>query len=103
MYRFKKPLPASWFSRNMGFKPAILCFSLVCIALISGASIPADAQLITGTPPFGSFSGGPFDTVNLANLDVHFAIPILNNGGRGLPFSYALTYDSLVWTPTTQT
>jgi hypothetical protein len=27
------------------------------------------AQVQTGTPPFGSFSGGPFDTVNNANLD----------------------------------
>ena len=29
-------------------------------------------QVATGTPPFGSFGGGPFDTVNLATLNVYF-------------------------------
>jgi YD repeat-containing protein len=56
-------------------------------------------QPATGLPPFGSFSGGPFDVVNNANLNVHFQIPIVNKAGRGLPFSYALTYDSSVWYP----
>jgi hypothetical protein len=53
----------------------------------------------TGTPPFGSFAGGPFDTVNLGNLNVHFVVPVLNKAGRGLPFSYNLSYDSSVWYP----
>ena len=64
--------------------PGALLLSL----LISGV---AYAQVQTGTPPFGSFSGGPFDTVNNANLDVHFAIPIVNKAGRGLPFYYLTT------------
>ena len=56
-------------------------------------------QVTTGTPPFGTFGGGPFDTVNLANLNVHFAIPVVNKAGRGIPFTYTLSYDSSIWTP----
>ena len=41
----------------------------------------------------------PFDTVNLANLNVHFTIPVLNKAGRGTGFSYNLSYDNSVWTP----
>jgi hypothetical protein len=59
----------------------------------------ASAQVATGTPPFGSFGGGPFDTVNLGNLNVHFAIPMLNKAGRGMSFTYNLSYDGSVWTP----
>ena len=61
----------------------------------------APAQVATGTPPNGSFGGGPFDIVNLGNLNVHFAIPVLNKAGRGTPFSYTLDYDSSVWFPVT--
>jgi RHS repeat-associated protein len=63
-------------------------------------SLRAPAQVATGTPPFGSFSGGPFDNVNNANLNVHFAIPVVQKAGRGLPFNYVLSYDSSVWVPT---
>src|ERR1700691_3345590 len=59
------------------------------------------SQVATGTPPLGSFGGGPFDTVNLGNLNVHFAVPVLNKAGRGTPFSYSLGYDSSVWYPVT--
>jgi len=58
----------------------------------------ARAQVATGTPPFGSFSGGP-DIVNNANLNVHITVPVLNKAGRGLPFSYVLSYDSSIWYP----
>ena len=57
------------------------------------------AQPATGLPPFGSFSGGTFDTINNGNLNVYFQIPIVNKAGRGLPFTYTLTYDSSVWSP----
>ncbi len=56
-------------------------------------------QVTTGLPPFGSFSGGPFDTVNNANLNVHFEIPVIVKPGRGLPFFYLLGNDSAVWYP----
>ena len=58
-------------------------------------------QVATGTPSFGSFGGGPFDVVNLGNLNVHIAIPILHKAGRGIPFTYDLRYESSVWTPLT--
>jgi len=59
----------------------------------------ATAQVSTGTPPFGSFGGGPFDRANLGNFNVHFAIPVLHKAGRGLPFNYDIAYDNSVWTP----
>src|SRR5260370_6792839 len=66
------------------------------VVLLTGV---APAQVATGAPPFGSFGGGPFDTVNLGNLNVHFAIPVLHKAGRGMPFTYDLSYDSSIWTP----
>lgn len=59
------------------------------------------AQVSTGSPAFGSFGGGPFDTVNLGNLNLHFSIPVLHKAGRGMSFTYDLSYDSSVWTPLT--
>src|SRR5262249_48140136 len=51
-----------------------------------------------GTTKFGSFGGGPFDAVNLGNLNVHFSIPVRHKAGRGMPFTYDVVYDSSVWT-----
>ena len=68
-----------------------LAFILCCTAI---AQQPA-----TGLPPFASFGGGPFDSVDLANLDVHFSVPVFGRAGRGIPFNYALGYDSLAWVP----
>ena len=58
------------------------------------------SQVATGVPPFSSAGGGPFDTVNLGNLDVHFIVPIMNKAGRGMAFDYSVSYDSSVWLPT---
>jgi RHS repeat-associated protein len=73
------------------------------LLFVALAVIPtiSSSQVSTGTPPFSSFGGGPFDTVNLGNLNVHFAISVLNKAGRGSPFSYSLGYDSSVWSPAT--
>lgn len=56
------------------------------------------AQVPTGTPPFGSFSGGP-DVINLGNLNAHLDVPVLHRAGRGTDFSYDLSYDTSVWYP----
>jgi RHS repeat-associated protein len=72
---------------------------VVLLASLLGTSYSV-GQVATGKPPFGSFGGGPFDTVNLANLNAHFEIPILSKAGRGMPFTYTLSYDSAVWYPT---
>jgi hypothetical protein len=66
------------------------------LAIFSSATF---AQVTTGTPPFGSFGGGPADTINLANLNVHLTIPVLNKPGRGIPFVYNITYDNSIWYP----
>jgi RHS repeat-associated protein len=63
-----------------------------------GVSV-ASAQVTTGTPPFGSFSGGP-DVVNNANLNAHWTFPIIHKPGRGTDFDFALGYDTSVWFPT---
>jgi RHS repeat-associated protein len=57
-------------------------------------------QVQTGTPPFGSFAGGP-DVINLGSLNAHIDVSVMNKPGRGLNFTYDLTYDSSVWYPVT--
>lgn len=75
----------------------------VCIALFGlmlAASAPAAlGQVTTGTYPYGTFSNKGFDTINVGNLNVHFSIPVINKAGRGMPFTYNLSYDSSVWIP----
>lgn len=39
--------------------------------------------------------------MNLGNLNVHFSIPIVSKAGRGMPFTYLLSYDSSIWTQVT--
>jgi RHS repeat-associated protein len=68
-------------------------------ALTLLAAQAASAQVATGFPPFSSLSGGSFETINNANLNVHLSIPVLSKPGRGMPYSYALNYDGSVWTP----
>ena len=70
---------------------------LVLAALLLTMTGIASAQVPTGTPPFGSFGGGPVDTIDLANLNVHFSIPTLSKAGRGLSFTYPLSYDTSIW------
>lgn len=77
--------------------PAKRCALLLALTF----PVVAAAQVATGTPAFGSFGGGPFDIVNLGNLNVHFSIPIIDKAGRGMPFTYNLAYDSSVWYPST--
>src|SRR5581483_2623825 len=74
--------------------------ALCVVCLVLSASF-ALAQVSTGTPPYGSFGGGPFDTVNLGNLNVNIVIPVFHKAGRGTPFTYDLSYDNSIWTPVT--
>src|SRR5438270_13360656 len=75
-----------------------ICLIFAMLALFTMGAL-AQTQPAIGTPAFGSFGGGPFDVVNLGNLNVHFAIPVLHKAGRGMPFNYDLSYDSSVWYP----
>ncbi|HZR56765.1 MAG TPA: hypothetical protein VFA74_07820 [Terriglobales bacterium] len=71
---------------------ALIVFFAACITHVSG-------QVATGMPPFASLGGGPADTINLANLNIHLTIPLVHKAGRGMPFTYDLSYDSSIWTP----
>src|SRR5580658_8609493 len=79
-------------------RATIFSAAACCLFLFDAAAM---SQPATGLPPFGSFSGGPFDTVNNANLNVHFEVPVFSRAGRGQSFSYSLGYDSSVWYPVT--
>jgi RHS repeat-associated protein len=74
--------------------------SLLLIVVLALTTTFCSAQVQTGTPPFGSFGGGP-DVVNLANLNVHLSVPVFSRPGRGLPFNFYLTYDNSIWYPVT--
>lgn len=80
---------------RISFRIAIL---LAATVLLVGASVFAQVQ--TGTPPLGSFGGGP-DILNLGNLNDHWTINVLHKPGRGLNFSFFLAYDSSTWSPVT--
>ena len=78
-------------TRGISLLPSLLLY--VVTSLLSS---PASAQVATGTPPFGSFSSGA-DIVNVGNLNDHQTMPILHKPGRGMNFTYDLSYDSSVW------
>src|SRR5712692_5574920 len=94
-----RPCSAVASARHLGpkeppmIRPLHFLHLLILLALSIG---PASAQVTTGTPPFGSFGGGP-DVINLANLNSHIAIPVLHKPGRGTNFTYDLSYDTYVW------
>ena len=67
--------------------------------VLSAMSSSSRAQVTTGVPAFSSLGGGTFDRVNNSNLNVLFQIPVVNKAGRGLPFNYALAYNSSILTP----
>src|SRR5258708_27100693 len=77
-----------------------ILYSILCsISSLAFAPYVTHAQLPTGTPPFGSFGGGP-DTINLANLNSHIVVPVIHKPGRGgFNFTYDLSYDSSIWYP----
>jgi hypothetical protein len=66
--------------------------------LLAALAAPAQ-QVVTGFPPFSSQTPSTFDTVNDADLNVFFAIPVVSKAGRGVPFRYAIAYNSSVWVP----
>jgi len=75
--------------------------ALLIFALLTCSAVHCPAQVQTGTPPFSSSGGGPFDAINLANLNAHFTIPVFSRSGRGVLFAYDLQYDTSIWYPVT--
>lgn len=54
----------------------------------------------TGTPSFGSLTGGtPYDVINNQNLNVHMVIGIESVAGRKTSFSFSAINDSQIWKP----
>jgi RHS repeat-associated protein len=83
-------------TRRLFFFLLVLALALSFEGLAAGTAFGQGPA--TGTPPFGSFSGGP-EIINNANLNVHWTFPVRHKPGRGLSFSYDITYDSSVWAP----
>jgi len=73
----------------------VLCTLLILL----GFAAYSQGQVATGVLPFNSYGGGPFDTVNLGNLNVHFTVSVLHKAGRGMPFAHDLNYDSSIYQP----
>jgi len=80
------------------FRKTTLAGAVLAFVLVANVVY---AQVPTGTPLYSSLGGGPFDVVNLGNLNVHFAVPVLHKAGRGQSFTYDLSYDNSVWYPVT--
>jgi RHS repeat-associated protein len=78
-------------------KSLLRSWVIPAILLVAATAV---AQVSTGTTPLGSFSSGP-DIINLGNLNVHFAAPVISKPGRGTQFDYILSFDSSIWTPIT--
>lgn len=72
--------------------------AVVGIMFFFGFAGFVSAQVTTGIQPLGSYGGGP-EAVNLANLNVHWDVPMVSKKGRGLDFGFTLGYDTSVWTP----
>src|ERR1051326_5674280 len=73
---------------------------LMIIAFPAALSQTSTPQVARGTPPFGSFGGGP-DVINLGNLNAHLTIPVFGRAARGRSFEYDLAYDTSIWYPVT--
>lgn len=71
--------------------------SWIAVLAVSFTSSALAQSSRTGFPPFTPQAGGPWDSVNLANLNVHLRFPITARKGRGPVFSYAINYDSSVY------
>ncbi len=56
-------------------------------------------QAATGTPPFSTSIQVPEGALDVANNNVHIPIGVIDKAGREMPFYYTLSYDSLIWYP----
>lgn len=69
---------------------------LFAVLFLSAPFLPSHsaAQIGTGLPPHGSFAAQQIDTINLANLNVHIGVPLLQVKSRGYRIWYELSCDS---------
>ncbi len=66
------------------------------VFLLMTYSVSQSAPAV-GMPPFSSIQDHGFDQVNLGNLNVSFALPVMHVDGRGLPLDFSVRYNSLIW------
>src|SRR6476619_5112576 len=78
-------------------KPSRLAFSCTLLLVFFNTVMMFGQTQGTWLPPFGSFQGGGFDTVNFQSLNVNFIVPIVSHPGRGIGFQYGLGYNTLIW------
>ena len=78
---------------------AIRITLLVGIAALTRVPRATAQDVVTGTPPFGTFQSFGPSVLNLGNLNTQIAIPIFSRPGRGAGLSYSLVYDNSVWAP----
>lgn len=74
-----------------------LPFAQILLCLIVATCPLAAQQVYDGNnnlPPYGSFHGSDFDTVNLVNGNLHMSIPVLTVFQRGKPITYRFIYDT---------
>jgi hypothetical protein len=50
----------------------------------------AAGQINPGTPSFSAYDGGPYDTINMQNLNVSLNVPVMSKNGA-YPLSASLT------------
>ena len=81
----------------MVMKPAFIRFLFLCSLIF--ATLAMSAQVVTGTPAFGTFKAFGPTVLDIANLNSRVTIPIMSKPGRGTPFHYAMAYDNSVWVP----
>src|SRR6266700_1682661 len=86
----------------MHLVPRKLCAQFsVCLALVIVVflAVPSPGQIPQmGIPPFSTIQNGP-DQVNLSDLSMHYKIPVFARPGRGIPFSFTINIDNIIWGP----
>jgi hypothetical protein len=83
----------------------IRCYLIAFLGLgaltLTVPRLAAQTAPVTGVPPLSTVQSLPEGVLNLGDLNLHVAVPIVNKAGRGTPLTYTLGFDSDVWTPTT--
>jgi RHS repeat-associated protein len=82
---------------NVLSKGSIKLLTAVLALLLLGATAFAQSDPQTGFPLYGSFERGVPDTTNRQNLNSNISFPVVSTSERGGTFSFAPSYNSLMW------
>jgi RHS repeat-associated protein len=75
---------------------------IVVILVLLAITVEAQQISTTGFPPFSTFDTTLSDSINLANLNIHFSIPLRQSTARNLPLEITLDNDNNFITCTNQ-